>query len=493
MKSINLLSLINVSNDVESSMFELYKNNLGITIKEKELTTLNCLINEMKKYSKEINILNDFYFGYTIGQISKEFDLLRFGQNNIINIELKSENVGEKIKRQLIQNKYYLSFLGKEIFNFTYVAGNEDLLYLNENEELIKVKFSFLIDKLNEQNFIEIEDIDKLFNPTNYLVSPFNSTKAFLNGEYFLTGNQNDIKNKIINLNNDTNPCFISIQGAAGTGKTLLTYDIAKKYMNDSKKVVIFHCGALNDGHYMLRQKSWEIKCIKDFTYCDLTKYDLIIVDEVQRIRKPQLDSFLDKVKNTTSKCIFSYDPKQCLGSWEIKNNIPEYIKEQVSPHYYKLTEKIRTNKEIASFINNLFNKHKKNDNQVYSNVSIQYFSAVRNAVKYIKLLNDQGWKVIDYTPSKYKGYPYDDYSINTNDNAHTVIGQEYDNVVVVIDKYYDYNDRGELFTKGWRKDPYYHPTKMLFQIITRARKKLTVIIIDNEIVFNHCIKILYK
>ncbi len=56
--------------------------------------------------------------GYTIKQINEEFDLLRFGDSYIFNIEVKSElKVTNKIKKLLSQmrkNYYYLvqSILG---------------------------------------------------------------------------------------------------------------------------------------------------------------------------------------------------------------------------------------------------------------------------------------------------------------------------------------------------------------------------------------------
>jgi hypothetical protein len=47
--------------------------------------------------------------------LEKEFDLLLFGKDCIINIELKSISTEEKIFKQLERNKYYLSFIEKNI------------------------------------------------------------------------------------------------------------------------------------------------------------------------------------------------------------------------------------------------------------------------------------------------------------------------------------------------------------------------------------------
>ncbi len=481
MKPINILSLVNAKNDLSSSVFELYKSNFEIKIKDNELLDLGSLVNELQSNSRELNILNEFYIGYIINQIGKEFDLLRFGEDSIINIELKRENTGEKIQKQLIKNKYYLSFLGKKVLSFTYIAKDKKLFFLDDSEILIETDISFLISQLKEQEVQNIENIDSLFDPSNYLVSPFNSTVAFMEGRYFLTDHQETFKNQIISLSTETGPCFISIQGNAGTGKTLLTYDIAKEYIQKLKKVLIFHCGFLNSGHEKLRQDySWKISPIKNFDSYDFSKYDLIIIDETQRMYKHQLEVFISKIMATNAKCIFSYDSQQCLSSYEIKNNIPQYISDQVSPKVFKLTEKIRTNKEIAAFIKNLFDLSKKSPNQVYSNIYVQYFTSVDDAKEYLGMLKDQGWKVINYTPSSYKNYPYDKFQNDMEENAHKVIGQEYDNVVAVLDRFFYYKENGQLSTRGYSNTPYYHPTKMLFQIVTRARKKLSIIIINS-------------
>ena len=68
------------------------------------------------------------------------------------------------------------------------------------------------------------------------------------------------------------------------------------------------------------------------------------------------------------------------------------------------------------------------------------------------------------------------------------MIGQEFDGVAVTIDKYFRYNKDGKLAYVG---SSYYYPVKMLFQNITRARKRLDLIIIDNEDLLNRCVDIL--
>ena len=116
-------------------------------------------------------------------------------------------------------------------------------------------------------------------------------------GEYFLTHQQEQIKNEIIaTIDLSVEPSFISISGGAGTGKTLLTYDIARVLKECNKKPLIIHCGALNRGHELLMERGWEITPIKSYANYDFANYDLVIVDEAQRIYPVQLDAITKKL-----------------------------------------------------------------------------------------------------------------------------------------------------------------------------------------------------
>lgn len=494
MKVTNLISILNASQDLSNELFDIYLKGFGIDgIKNDELEDISLLVESIKSYCGRLKIFDGYYIGFTINQISKEFDLLRFGIDYIINIELKRNNTGDKIRTQLIMNKYYLSFLNKQIYNFTYVSEDNTLLYLNDSDELEHVDFDYLISLLKNQDLDQIDNIQSVFNPSNYLISPFNSTNEFIEGKYFLTDHQLEIKKNILKIISSGSN-FITIEGAAGTGKTLLSYDLANEYINKSKPVLVVHCGMLNNGHKILNTEyGWDIIMAKDLLRSKLDKYDLILVDEVQRMHRGQLQYLIKKVKEMEINCIFSYDKLQCLSSKEIKRDNPTYIKDNTSSINFRLTDKIRTNKEIASFIKGLFDLSRVNKNINYSNIDIKYFSDVEDARVYTIILNNQGWKVINYTPG-YKNAPYEKFYIPLYSNAHKVIGQEYDNVVATIDQYFYYNENRVLSTKGYSLKPDYHPTKMLFQILTRARKKLTIVIVNNPEILEKCLQILnYK
>lgn len=474
---------------LQDDSFESYMNYYAIDIKKSELEDLKILVDELYEIKTSICIFEGFYFGYKIPQIGKEFDLLRIGGNFLINIELKSTSTEKKILKQLIRNKYYLSYLGKKIYNICYVSSSKAIHFLKNDGSLGNMVLEELLDVLQTQKVEKIEDLDKLFNPSDYLVSPFNSTQKFLDGQYFLTHQQEDVKAQILNtLNTSKVANFISIVGSAGTGKTLLVYDLSKELIEAGVKPLIIHCGYLNEGQEILKYRGWNIIPIKTYKTHDISSYDVVIIDEAQRIYPVQLDEIVASISSGKGNCIFSYDKMQTLAKWEEDRDIDGKINKISHLKVHKLSERIRTNKEIATFIKMLFNNKRNLTISNNGNIEINYFYNLDDAKMYLESLDSNQWEVLRFTPSQYKNEHHEKYSNIYGKTSHKVIGQEFDGVVVTMDQYFTYDKDGELNYHG---GAYYYPVKMLFQNITRARKKVNLVIIDNEEVLNRCVQIL--
>lgn len=488
-KRVNIQSLLQAKDSLKEEGFKGFLKHYGVAIRDAEIEDLRSLAKALSNIGCGIGAFDRFYVGYKIPQIGKEFDLLRFGRNRIINIELKKSCSEEKIKLQLIRNKYYLSFLRREICAFTFVSESQELYFLRDDEKLEKTELGHLVKLLTSQEIDDTEVPDALFNPSDYLVSPFNSTKKFLAGGYFLTHQQEQIKNQIMDsLKAPKAAKFISIIGSAGTGKTLLTYDIAKLVIDNKRTALIIHCGQLNDGHNQLIRSGWAITPIKRFGNYDLVNYDLVIVDEAQRIYPNQLDTIVENVRLAKCCCIFSHDKLQTLANWEEKRDVSAKIGEINSILQFKLSEKIRTNKEIAAFIKMLFNNKISLPISSNGNVEINYFNTDEDAKTYLDALDEGKWEILRFTPSLFNKEHHEKYSEESKRTSHQVIGQEFEGVAVMIDRFFCYDDDGKLTYRG---RAYYDPTKMLFQNITRSRKKLNLVIIGNEELLNRCISIL--
>ncbi len=88
-----------------------------------------------------------------------------------------------------------------------------------------------------------------------------------------------------------------------------------------------------------------------------LSNHDIILIDETQRIYKSQFEFIKEFTLKNNVRCIFSFDENQTLTKSEKRNEISKEINDLCGKSIYKLSNKIRINREIASFIRILFGK----------------------------------------------------------------------------------------------------------------------------------------
>lgn len=307
-KCVNILEISNLFKD-NLLLCEQVKTFLQLQrFKKHEMQSLYDLCQEFLKIDNQcFDIFEGYYIGYRIPQIGKEFDLIRFEKDRIINIELKSGLTDEpKILKQLERNYYYLSALQREKHHYVFVSSERKFYYYSQGA-LQEIQAQTLYQTLKNPQIEQISP-DVLFAPVNYLISPFNNTKLFIQNEYFLTGYQEEIYKKILDGINTKTQDIFSISGQAGTGKTLLIYHIVKNLIKQQYQVAIVHCASLNDGINKLKQLKWHIYTIKEFNI-EQVKADVIVIDESQRISIGQLQQILRGKENKI--LIFSHDVYQ--------------------------------------------------------------------------------------------------------------------------------------------------------------------------------------
>ena len=477
MKAINLVSLANA---LTSNISDAYTNYIGATPKKAEKEPFINLCKKLLSMNIPITKLSEFFFGYNIPQIGKEFDLIRIGNNYNLNIEIKSSSTEEKIAKQLRLNKWYLSSLSAPIQLYSYVSDTDTFYTLDSDDALIIIEPEKLKQSVIEQSTVHIEDLDTLFDPANFLVSPFNATEDFMNDHYFLTPQQENIERELDSLLNDSTSNIISIEGDAGTGKSLLLYDYAKKLISRKEQPLIVHVAKLNRGHMNLMQEHRFSICeIKDFMKIidNLNNFDVIMIDEAQRLKNSQLNKIIEYVSSHKINCIFGYDEKQKLSQREYTNRAVETITSS-STKKYTLTHKIRTNKGLVSFTKSMFNIKNGKVGKL-NNISLVYFNDRQpGIIEY--LTNKETYKFIRYTPSIFSIVHE---QIAAFETPHEVIGQEFDNIVVYLGSNFYYDTEGRLQAKNIDNNPYDF-LGMLYQAMTRARKRLEIVIIDNPAVF---------
>ena len=424
--------------------------------------------------------LEGFLYGYVVPQLNKEFDLLKISGTDCLNIELKSSTVSpEKLQRQLRQNFHYLKLLNRKLHLYVFISSSKKIYTMTHDFELVESSLEELVSALNSVYTYEFVDLDTVFLPNNILVSPLNSPDRFLKEDYLLTENQENIKKAVMeHIRTNTQGRFVGITGGPGTGKTLVVYDIARE-LSTTMKVLLVHSGILCDGHFELNKQLDNIKIIsaKELRLREIRDVDIVIVDEAHRLYTESLEKVERWVKRAKTICLFSYDAGQTLSASENRRRTADAIDVLCENNIYKLTNKIRTNKELALFITCLRDLSKYRDNYTFPHVKIIYEPDKEAALLRAKGLEKEGYTYISFTPSFYNhelDYQQSEY------NTHNVIGQEFDGVCMLLDYNWRY-ENGRL--KGLvHPNPDYLFTKLLYQGLTRVRRKLALVVCSESV-----------
>ena len=496
MKAINIYTYSRIQKDMATE-FEniLSKRSKKLKVKPQEFDAIRSLVNMLLGIGVEIKDFEIFFLSFTIEQIGKEFDLIKLDKDNLVlNIELKSEEVGvEAIQNQLEKNRYYLKHLAPDVRLYTFVeTGKELYKYTSKGLQLVGVEDLKDTMQLFQESLGE--NLESLFQANSYLISPLNSHQKFMYGDYFLTNQQHDIKKKIVDLIllNDKE-YVLGITGKAGTGKTLLLYDIIKEIAERGENCCLIHSGILCDGHRILSAK-WEnviifsAKELNGDGVENLKRYQFIFVDESQRIYSSTFEKIIKEVISESKTVIFAYDYAQSLSITEEERNIPAKLQKIDGFTVYTLSNKIRTSKEIASFTRTMMNLNNRARGYMdYSDIDVLFANNIEEAKRLINLYDEKGYIFISYTQSMYYRNSIDLYP--NNYDTHHVIGQEYDKVMIMMDKNFRYDKERRIQGKE-------HPNpdllfyKLLYQAISRAREKLCVLIVENYKLFSDILNI---
>ena len=493
MKSVNIYFLSQAEDTVVFSNYEKVLSNrtLKNDFRYHEIASLNSLVNVAVQYGASIEDFDSFYFGYSIPQIGKEFDLIKITNDSLLNIELKSAEIDlEKIQKQLIRNKYYLQYTEKDLYLYTYIASTNDILKLNGDSEIEFCDASELVSVMRSLTGIHEINIDSIFRVSNYLVSPLNTPSRFLKDQYFLTNQQEEFKNAILSFINNKTYSHYEITGAAGTGKTLLLYDVVKACAKIGGCCVV-HCGNLSEGHVVLGNAIENVNIIsakRAQLLFDFSPYQFIFIDEAHRLRDRAYEAIVNASINHNIICIWSLDSNQTLSNSEQERDISAKIEKLDRIKSFHLTKKIRTNQELANFIYRLLDQNEPRKFTNYSDVQVIFAKNPKQAKQMLLYFRAHQYVFVNYTPSQYFLSPLDQY--DNSISVHSVIGQEFDKVIMILDSTFDYDESGKLRARI-HPNPDYLYRNMLFQGLTRVREKLCLLIVENDNLFQRILSIL--
>ncbi|WP_462400545.1 DNA/RNA helicase domain-containing protein [Lacticaseibacillus pantheris] len=448
-----------------------------------------------------INILpqNQDIFNFYLDtdlKVIPDFDILYFGNETIINIDLKDENGINKLDEILAKfkkQKRLLRLCSTDIINLVYCAKEDKLLREIDGQLYTFAIHDFvelLLDCENRKRLSPEPIVNKveLLTPKDYLISPTKQIEKFIAGEYWLSDKQQKISDRL------ASPGIVSVNGPAGTGKTLIAFDFIRRFYRKRKILFIFP-GYIREGHKMLEKRfvGTDFVAGKDATSVNLDCYDVVLVDEAQRMNDT-LRKFVDKWarKNAASKTIgIFFDVKQRLGkkdSGGIVESLANAYTHDGLGELYSLENSLRSNKYITGFVRNVFNLNEKPKSDVTSAkmrsvVQIKYFKNADGAIPWIKNMIDKGYTFLTLTPDNRRISSADQFTglRESSKNTHEIIGDEADNVVTYLDNSVKYSRNG-LIVKD--SEEYYYTDHESYVNMSRARDHLALAIINNPDVF---------
>jgi hypothetical protein len=422
-----------------------------------------------------------FFFSYMIDHIGKEFDLLKFSSDGeyALNIELKSEDIGEeRIKKQLEQNRYYLSNAIHKIYSFTYVMSTGVLYTLNDRNHMRQCSVDELTEVMCRPAFRDhlTEGIDRFFRSSDYLISPVAAPERFLQGQYFLTNQQYQFKQMCLeHIQSETAP-VVSITGMAGTGKTLLLFDLAVS-LSKKNRVLFLHAGRLRAGHHAINTRLKNVDILAGESYTrktDLSEYSFLMIDEADYLSAQVLKKCLTEAGDIGIPVILAYDPHQLLNELfpeEQKTEQEEFLKAS-STLSLAFSGNIRINRPAYSFLRTLLYLKDRSGHPDYSCIDVLYADNPADLNVLIQYHTDRGYQLI----TKLFGRERED----------TVIAQEYYKVIMVLNENCYYDDSSRLCVTEQSS----MTIRLLYEGFSRTREKLALVVAGNRKLYEQLLSI---
>ena len=462
MKSISIYAVTRNQNMEQLQKLERQLSGREYFLKMRtwELESMKALVRELEAHMEEVYALR-FFYSFQIPRLGKEFDLLQIKDEQIVNIELKSGVVSdETIRKQLIQNRYYLSVLGRPIYSYTYISSQNRLVRLTNHDHIADANWQQLCELLQNSGEDYRGEIEELFQAEMYLISPLTEPLKFLQKEYFLTSQQRDIKRQILKIIRAEHTGYYSFSGLPGTGKTLLLYDIAMK-LSERHKVCMIHCGESGKKWEILHERLRRIDFRSDSqlkTNLNFEKYSAVLIDEAHLISPENLEMLLTHIEE--QPVIFSSDAEDMISPEELDRSSMQRIEHLPGIQTFRLTNRIRTNAELSSFIQNMLHLTAGRSQKGYPHIEVVFANDASEAEKLLKAYQKQGYQYSDTAEQK-----------------------PVECLAVLVDDRYYYDEEGYLRSK-LRMENEMSDVRKLFHHLNQAKENLALVIMENEEVY---------
>lgn len=494
MKSVgfNTFSSLRKNEEIFNDSINYY----GWGLRENEYYDFNELIKILKKET------NRDFLGWFLGvniNLVPDFDAVKFYEKSAVIFELKASGRTEAFDNAKItfekQNKILKSLGIETIYDFLFVEEEKEIFKF-KNNVLKKIEPEKVIEVLEKFDG-ESKNILENLEPKSFLVNPFENTDKFFRGEYFLNTNQQRVVENIKQKKG-----LVAVSGTAGTGKTLIAYDLIREW-DKNKKIIFIFTGDIRDEHKKIEEKLFNTKfvSIKNFNKSEnldnLDEYDVVIIDEAQRMRSNQRRIFFPYFQNNkdSEKVILTlFDSRQSLGPKELDIAFENAIQNLVS--IFTLKNNVRSNKFVSGFIDWIFKINNEPNDQTIKNdlkkyVDIQYFDNAESSKEWIESKQEEGYSFLTPTEANYGYSSSEKFStFSGKKNVHKVIGSETEKVVTYLDENFYYDDKNNLLD---RNNEYYYLNHALFVNLSRAQSRISLAVINNSEIYKKIMSTMFK
>ena len=484
MKSVSVYAITRQQNMEQLQKLErqLSGREHFLRLREWELDSMRALVKQLELHMQKVSALR-FFYSFQIPSLGKEFDLIKIKDEHIVNIELKSGAVSdEMIKKQLIQNRYYLSVLTRPIYSYTYISSENRLVRLTNHDHIVEADWESLCDILSRDSGDYQGDIEELFRAEYYLISPITDPVKFLNKEYFLTSQQRDIRRQILRKIRAEHSGYFLFTGLPGTGKTLLLYDIAME-LSDRRKVCMIHCSEAGKKWEILHERLHRIDFLSDSRLLDdgkeiFAEYSAVLVDEAHLLSVEKLRFILRCAGDRP--VIFSSDSEDMISPYELDRGNLHVIEGLPGIQIFRLTTRIRTNAELSSFIQNIMHISAGRRLKEYPHIEVVY-------------ANDDGEAANLLEDYRGRGYWYKADGGNSYGSRNVEPSGGVDSLVVVMDDHYYYDEEGYLRSLEAKDKANVFNVRSLFHYLNQAKEILAIVVKGNPDVYAGLMRVLQE
>ena len=496
MKSVSVYAITRQQNMEQLQKLErqLSGREHFLRLREWELDSMRALVKQLELHMQKVSALR-FFYSFQIPRLGKEFDLIQIKDEHIVNIELKSGAVSdEMIKKQLIQNRYYLSVLTRPIYSYTYISSENRLVRLTNHDHIVAADWESLCDILGRDSRDYQGDIEELFKAEYYLISPLTDPVKFLNKEYFLTSQQRDIRRQILRKVRAEHSGYFLFTGLPGTGKTLLLYDIAME-LSDRRKVCMIHCSEAGKKWEILHVRLHRIDFLSDSRLLEIdddrveimagmkdifAEYSAVLVDEAHLLSVEKLRYILKCAGDRP--VIFSSDSEDMISPYELDRGNLHVIEGLPGVQIFRLTNRIRTNAELSSFIQNIMHIPAGRRLKEYPHIEVVYANDDSEAAN---LLEDYRGRGYCYKADGGNSYGSRNADNNPNgDDRNVEPSGGVDSLVVVMDDHYYYDEEGYLRSLEVKDNVDVFNVRSLFHYLNQAKERLAIVVKGNPEVY---------